>query len=45
MMWLFPLAYLAAVIFVLVVAWRIMRAHERMAAALNKLAQREEKKL
>ncbi|MCX5771688.1 MAG: hypothetical protein NTZ09_15655 [Candidatus Hydrogenedentes bacterium] len=41
MIWLIPLAWLAAVIFVLVVAWRAMRAHERVADALEKLTQRK----
>jgi len=45
MMWLIPLAWLAVVIFFMVVAWRMMRAHERLAAALNKLTQRSENKM
>lgn len=44
-MWLMPVAWLAIVIFFMVVAWRAMRAHERLAAAVNKLAQRTENKM
>jgi hypothetical protein len=43
--WLVPLAWLATVIFVLVIAWRAMRAHERLADAIEKLAQRNDKVL
>ncbi len=43
LMWLMPVAWLGIVIFFMVVAWRIMRAHERLATALNKLAQQGDK--
>jgi uncharacterized membrane protein len=39
-MLMLTLAYLAAGIFMLKVAWRVMRAHERLADAVEKLAQR-----
>jgi len=45
MLWFIPLAYLAAVVFVLVVAWRAMRAHERLADALEKLAQHNDNRM
>jgi len=34
-MWLYPLIWLAIIVFVIVIAWRVMRALERIAAAME----------
>jgi len=42
-MFLLGLVYLAVGIFMLTVVWRAMRAHERLADAAERIAQRQEK--